>query len=148
MNENESGGKPAALLVIEDDEMVRSGLCTGLASHGFVPTAAASGEEGLAEIERNPPDIVLLDVFMDEMDGIQVLKRIRDRRPRLPVVLLTGYGSMTTAIEALRLGANDYLLKPAEVRDVAHRLRVVLEVAAARVGAEQVGKGDEPSRSE
>lgn len=125
------------LLVIEDDELVRSGLVSGLGSLGFAPRVAPSGNQGLEEVERSAPDIVLLDIFMDDLDGIQVLKHIRDRHARLPVVLLTGYGSMTTAIEAIRLGANDYLLKPVEASEVATRLKAALETEARRARLER-----------
>ena len=121
-----------ALLIIEDDALVRTGLCSALENQGFAPHGVPTGREGLEALEKQATDIVLLDIFMDDMDGIQVLKLIRDRHPRLPVVLLTGYGSMTTAIEAMRLGANDYLLKPADAAEVAMRLRHALETEAAR----------------
>lgn len=125
------------LLIIEDDELVRSGLVRGLGYLGFAPRPVASGGEGLEALAGEVPDIILLDIFMDDMDGIQVLKRIRERHARLPVVLLTGYGSMTTAIEAMRLGANDYLLKPVEAAEVANRLKGALETEAARARMEQ-----------
>ena len=132
MNTETTEPESISLLVIEDDELIRTGLCSGLATFGFAPRGTSKGGEGLEELQRCVPDIVLLDIFMDDMDGIQVLHRIRERHPRLPVVILTGYGSMTTAIEAMRLGANDYLLKPVEVEEVAVRLRSALDAETAR----------------
>lgn len=137
MNTESTDKDGIALLIIEDDELVRTGLQSGLASHGFLPHAVPTGAAGLDELDRTVPDIILLDIFMDDMDGIQVLKHIRKRHPRLPVVLLTGYGSMTTAIEAMRLGANDYLLKPAEAEEVATRLKSALETEAERARHER-----------
>ncbi|MBU0679764.1 MAG: response regulator [Verrucomicrobia bacterium] len=124
------------VLIIDDDQMVRSGLGLGLEGEGYVVSLAESGHAGLEMIGEQKPDVVLLDIFMDDMDGIEVLERIRRISPRLPVVMITGHGSMVTSLEALRLGANDYILKPADSADVAHRVEAALEMQRQRDLAE------------
>lgn len=137
MSEETTAEAAADLLIIEDDALVRTGLCSGLDPHGFRVRATETGAAGLEELDRTRPDAILLDIFMDDMDGIEVLKQIRERHPRLPVVLLTGYGSMTTAIEAMRLGANDYLFKPIEAAQVAERLKAAMAAEAQRAARER-----------
>ena len=78
----------------------------------------------------SPYDVVYLDIRLPGMDGLQVLKEIRQRNAHLPVILLTAYGSLTTALEALRLGATDYLIKPLDPEVLVARTRVLLEEQA------------------
>src|SRR5690606_3433383 len=85
---------------------------------GYHVTAAASGEEGLRQLETSEPDLVFLDVRMDGMGGIETLQRLRQSDPRAIVVLMTAYGTTQTAIEAMKFGAFDYIMKPFDVRKV------------------------------
>lgn len=118
--------KPRILLV-DDDEIVLSGLAEGLDHEGFETVRAASGQQALAQQADHPADLALTDLVMAEMDGLQLMRRLRDAQPDLPVIVITGHGSAENAIEALRQGASDYIQKPARAQEIAHRIRVVLD---------------------
>lgn len=115
------------LLFVDDDEMVRTGLGADLEREGFHMLYAGSADDALDLLPAHPVSAVLLDIYMDGMDGIELLKEIRERWPLLPVVIITGHGSMSTVMEALHYGASDYLLKPCQAEVVAHRLHAVME---------------------
>src|SRR5690242_20329025 len=100
------------LLLIDDEEDVRYSLERTLAAEGLELATAASGEEGLRVIPKFKPDLVLMDVRMTGMTGLETLRKIRATDPKLLVILMTAYGTTQTAIEAMKLGAYDYLLKP------------------------------------
>ena len=102
----------AKVLVVEDSASVRLSLEFMLKAHNYTILTAADGVAALALLEKEAVDLVLTDLCMPGMDGLQLLHEIHLRFPTLPVVLLTGYGSLDTAIEALRERATDYLLKP------------------------------------
>ena len=103
------------LLLIDDEEDVRYSLQRILASEEIELATAASGEEGLKIIPRFKPDLVLMDVRMTGMTGMETLRKIRTTDPKLLVILMTAYGTTQTAIEAMKLGAYDYLLKPFDI---------------------------------
>ncbi len=100
------------LLLIDDEEDVRYSFQRIFDSPEIEFTTAASGEEGLKVIPKFKPDLVLMDVRMGGMNGLETLRRIRTANPKLLVILMTAYGTTQTAIEAMKLGAYDYLLKP------------------------------------
>ncbi|MEI7534542.1 MAG: sigma-54 dependent transcriptional regulator [Verrucomicrobiae bacterium] len=103
------------LLLIDDEEDVRYSLQRILASEEIELATAASGEEGLKVIPKFKPDLVLMDVRMTGMTGMETLRKIRATDPKLLVILMTGYGTTQTTIEAMKLGAYDYLLKPFDI---------------------------------
>jgi len=103
------------LLLIDDEEDVRYSFQRIFNSPEIELTTAASGEEGLKVIPKFKPDLVLMDVRMGGMNGLETLRRIRAANPKLLVILMTAYGTTQTAIEAMKLGAYDYLLKPFDV---------------------------------
>ena len=103
------------LLLIDDEEDVRYSLERTLASEEVELATAASGEEGLKVIPKFKPDLVLMDVRMTGMTGLETLRKIRATDPKLLVILMTAYGTTQTAIEAMKLGAYDYLLKPFDI---------------------------------
>src|SRR5271165_2887434 len=103
------------LLLIDDEEDVRYSIQRIFNSPDLELACAASGEEGLKVIPKFKPDVVLMDVRMTGITGLETLRRIRQNDPKLLVILMTGYGTTQTAIEAMKLGAYDYLLKPFEV---------------------------------
>ncbi|HEX7569092.1 MAG TPA: sigma-54 dependent transcriptional regulator, partial [Verrucomicrobiae bacterium] len=107
--------KMSKLLLIDDEEDVRYSLQRILASEGIELATAASGEEGLKVIPKFKPDLVLMDVRMTGMTGMETLRKIRATDPKLLVILMTAYGTTQTAIEAMKLGAYDYLLKPFDI---------------------------------
>src|SRR5208337_1343236 len=100
------------LLLIDDEEDVRYSFQRIFNSPEIELATASSGEEGLRVIPKFKPDLVLMDVRMTGMTGLETLRRIRQSDPKLLVILMTGYGTTQTTIEAMKLGAYDYLLKP------------------------------------
>ncbi len=118
------------ILVIDDEASLRQTLTRILRTAGCQVTTAQDGEEALRLISSMPFDLVYLDLRLPGSSGIQVLKEIRTLKPRLPVILLTAHGSMQSAMEALRLGATDYLLKPVDPEVLVARTRTVLEEQA------------------
>jgi two-component system, OmpR family, response regulator MtrA len=114
------------VLIIDDEANLRRTLTLILQKAGCNATSAVDGIQALRMLADSAYDLVYLDLHLPGADGIQVLKEIRQQHPDLPVILLTGYGSMNSAVEALRLGALDYLLKPFDPDILVARTRVVL----------------------
>lgn len=110
--------QPAHILVVDDEGANRYSVSKTLQRVGYMVTEAASGEEALEYIERQVFDVVLTDIKMTGIDGVELLRRIKDQSPDAIVILMTGYASLTSAVEALRLGAHDYLIKPSSSMDI------------------------------
>jgi CheY-like chemotaxis protein len=108
----------ATVLVVDDDLIVQDSVKCLLDTDGYEVTTAATGEEALSRLARQGFDVVVSDIKMPGLTGLDVLERSRMLNPRPGVVLMTGYATLDTAIEALRRGASDYLLKPFEVDDL------------------------------
>jgi DNA-binding NtrC family response regulator len=105
--------KSATILVIDDDAEIRYSLSRVLSSRGYLVTEAPSGEQGVALVKKGPaPDLVLLDVRMGGIGGIEALQLIRGANPKQLVILMTAFGTAQTAIEAMKYGAFDYMMKP------------------------------------
>ncbi len=102
----------AVVLVVDDEELIRESIGTYLEDSGFSVRQADDGSSGLKAIERHGPDVVLLDLRMPEMDGLEVLAKVTRNWPRIPVIVVTGAGVLKDAIEAVRLGAFDFITKP------------------------------------
>ena len=102
----------AKILIVDDEEVVRHSHLRSLAGTGCTTRVAEDGKTALDVMEQNPIDVVLLDLRMPDIDGMDVLKTIKDRWPDCEVVVITGYPSIETAKQAVRLGAFDYLTKP------------------------------------
>lgn len=115
------------ILIIDDDELVRTGLTTAIEQAGYPTLAAASGEEALQLLNTHPIDLLLCDLLIGDTHGIHLLKTIREEGFDIPALVITGYGSLPSAVEALRLGARDYLQKPIRPEEVLHRIELVLE---------------------
>ncbi len=111
------------VLVVDDEEKFVDYLRKRLELRDFEVTTAASGEAALSELAQHPADVVVLDVLMPGMDGIATLREIKQRSPLTEVIMLTGHASVESAIEGMKLGAYDYLMKPCEVDDLADRIR-------------------------
>jgi two-component system nitrogen regulation response regulator NtrX len=114
------------ILVIDDDAGIRESLRMTLEYDGYDVAGAATGQEGLALVEREAPDLVLLDVKMPGMDGLDVLTRLHSMHETLPVVMISAHGTPSSAVDAIRKGALDFLEKPFESTD---RLRVTIQNA-------------------
>ncbi len=115
------------VLVIDDEAAIRDSLRMTLEYEGYEFMGAATGQEGLALAEREAPDLVLLDVKMPGMDGIEVLERLRHLNESLPVVVVSGHGTISTAVEATKKGAFDFIEKPFASERVLVSLRNALE---------------------
>lgn len=102
----------ARILVVDDDEVVRLSHLRSLRDARCTVSAAEDGAGALSAMEREPADVVLLDLRMPGLDGISVLRQLKQRWPESEVVVITGYATLETAKEAVRLGAYDYLAKP------------------------------------
>lgn len=99
------------LLIVDDEPLIRETLRLNLEDQGYRTDTAASGEQAVAMLD-NGYDLIITDLIMEGLDGLEVLRQARQRRPDQSVFILTGYGELESAINALRLGAQDYLLKP------------------------------------
>ena len=107
--------KPSAkLLIIDDDEVVRASLAAYLEDSGFQVLQAGNGLQGLEVFEREQPDLIICDLRMPQIDGLELIRRISALNSEIPVIVVSGAGVMSDAVEALRLGAADYLIKPLE----------------------------------
>src|SRR6266403_4847499 len=128
--------KTAHVLLIEDDASLAANLCDVLKEDGFKVTVCNRGDEGLRRASKDEWDVVLTDLRLPGLGGLELVRQLHDTQPRLPVVLMTAHGTIETAIEATKLGAYDYLQKPFEMRariSVLHRA-----VAASRLMREPV----------
>lgn len=121
------------LLIIDDEEGIRKVLTLSLTNDGYEVSAAAGGEEGIEIFKKESPPIILTDIKMPGMDGIETLKRIKELNPDAEVIMITGHGDMDLAIEALKLDASDFLNKP--IKDEA--LSVALKRATERIAIKQ-----------
>ena len=114
-----------SVLIVEDEPVLARNMLVYLERHGLSCQTASTGEEGLEVLESARPDAVVLDHNLPGKDGLSVLKLIREREPNMPVVMATGHGSETVAVEAMKSGAFDYLIKPVSL----HQLKQVLDRA-------------------
>src|SRR6187397_2605895 len=120
------------ILVIDDEAAIRDSLKMTLEYEGYDFMGAATGQEGLALAERDAPDLVLLDVKMPGMDGLEVLERLRNMYETLPVVVISGHGTISTAVEATKKGAFDFIEKPFASERVLVCLRNALDQGRLR----------------
>src|SRR5579885_1591953 len=120
-------GNPVKILVTDDNASNLKLLQAIFELEGFTVMLAQSGEEAITQATANPPDIVLLDLKMPGMDGLETLSRLKEIAPRLPVVMLTSYGEVPTAIEAIKRGAEDFLLRPIQNDRLVLTVRHALE---------------------
>lgn len=115
------------VLVIDDDPGIRDYLETLATRQGYGVYTAADGETALAGLEKTSPDLITLDAVLPGMDGLETLRRIKQRMPEVPVIMLSGHGQARTIVEAMRLGATDFLRKPFEVEELELAFRKALE---------------------
>lgn len=116
----------ARILVIDDDPSVRKTLGEVLHGEGYRVDTVASGEEGLTAVRTGDYDLALLDIRLPGLDGSVVMEEIRKQRPDTHVIIISGYGSLESAIQALRLGVKDYFIKPYQVDDLLEAVYRVL----------------------
>jgi DNA-binding response OmpR family regulator len=119
--------QPARILVVDDERSVRMMLETALRAQGYRVQSAATGREARDLLRSEEFDLLLLDLQLGDTDGIEILREAKGAWPATEVILLTAHGSINSAIAALRLGAFDYLLKPAQIQDIRERVERGLE---------------------
>jgi len=120
------------VLVVEDDPAIRRGVLDALRFEGFEVTEASNGRAGLDAALTSDCQLVLLDLVMPEMDGLQVLGELRKSRPTLPVIILTARGEESDRVRGLKLGADDYVVKPFSVKELLARAEAVLRRSPER----------------
>lgn len=108
------GNQAVKILTIEDDRSVRESFVAHLEDCGYIAIAAPNGKQGVELFHQERPDLVLVDLRMPEIDGLEVLKELSGKFPDIPLIVISGTGVITDAIEALHSGAWDYILKPVE----------------------------------
>jgi two-component system, NtrC family, response regulator AtoC len=117
------------LLIVDDERLIRWSLEQTLAKAGYEVSSASTGEAALAAVREDPPDLILLDLKLPDIDGLQVLRQIRELSPHLQVLIMTAYADVGTAVEAMKLGAYDYLPKPIDFENLAVTIRNALEAS-------------------
>jgi two-component system, NtrC family, response regulator AtoC len=119
-----------SILIIDDEPHLPHQLARYLRKHSYEVSTVADGEAGLRELQRNNIDLVLLDLRLPKMSGMEVLQRIREQEQELPVVMLTAYGDVQTAVNAMKLGASDYLQKGFDLDELLLVVQKALETNA------------------
>ena len=115
------------LLLVDDDPFILEGIGEDLEGNGYQVTRADSGEKAVVLLESTDFALVITDLIMARIDGIQVLKKAKELNPETQVIILTGFGDIDSAIQALRSKADDYLLKPCESQEMLFRVKNCLE---------------------
>ena len=114
MDENTSEERAGAVAVVDDQEAVCAGCKLVLTDRGYRVTTYLTGESGFDGIRRDEVDVVLLDLKLPDIDGMDLLRRIHEEKPEMNIIVMTGYASVQSAVSAMKLGAFDYLAKPFE----------------------------------
>jgi DNA-binding response OmpR family regulator len=120
------------VLVIEDDSAIRQGIIDALQFAGYRTLHAGDGPSGLAQAVKATFDLLMLDLILPGASGFEILKQVREHRPALPVIILTARGEEADRVNGLRLGADDYVVKPFSVRELLARVEAVLRRSAER----------------
>ena len=139
-----------SLLIVDDDKAFLNRLERAMEKRGFAVTAVDTVESGLAAVAELAPAFAVVDMRLEDGNGLDVISAIHDKRPEARVVMLTGYGNITTAVTAVKLGAVDYLAKPADADDVVKAFMQGDEGQAGTAGQSDVGRsrplGAHPAR--
>ena len=117
----------ASILIVDDEESILTSLSSILQDEGYEVAVAKNGIEALRVYTMDPPDLMLLDIWMPEMDGMETLRRVRELVPTAQVMMMSGHGSIETAVKAIKLGAYDYIEKPLSLENVTLRVKNALD---------------------
>jgi two-component system, OmpR family, response regulator MprA len=120
------------ILVVDDDDKITSMLRRGLAFEGYTIATASNGLEGLKQMLAFDPDLLILDVMMPQIDGWEVVRRVREGGSDLPILMLTAKDEISDRVKGLDLGADDYLIKPFALEELLARVRVLLRRRSER----------------
>ena len=137
--------KQRPILIVDDESEIRETLFEGLSNNGYAIFLAENGEGALRLFDQRPFDLVVLDVKLPDRDGIQVLDTIKNRSAETPVIMMSGYGTTQNAIEAMRKGAFDYLLKPFSMDVIKQRIQMALKEVVVRRESHPEMTGFSPS---
>jgi two-component system response regulator MprA len=138
---NGDDGRPR-VLVVDDEPPMRTALTRALELGGFGVDLAANGEEGLSQASEREPDLIVLDVMMPRLDGMDVCRRLRERGDRTPVLMLTARDAVADRVEGLEAGADDYLVKPFALEELLARIRALLRRTGAPEDEEPLSFAD------
>jgi two-component system KDP operon response regulator KdpE len=127
----------ARILVVDDEPQIRHSLQTNLEKRNYDVTTAASAEEALEAIARKNPDVIIVDLILPGLDGIELTRRIRDKSP-VPIIVLSAIGDERKKVEALESGADDYVTKPFGIEELAARVKSALRRTIMLSGTEPV----------
>ena len=120
------------ILIVEDNETLRAGIRVSLEESGYAVHEAATGEEAVAKLETESFPLVVTDIKLGDLTGVEILKKTKEVNSETEVILMTAYATVETAIQALRLGAFDYIQKPFELEHLKHRVRTALKMKRMR----------------
>ena len=134
----------ASILLVDDDQAFRTVMAGELRRLDYVVSGAGSGEDALRQVAASEPDVLLLDLRLPSMDGLEVLKILHENHPSVEVIMLTGHGTIDTAIEAMRVGAFDYVMKPCPLDELQVRIQRALERRALKHRANLLERGMSP----
>lgn len=115
------------ILLVDDEAIILKTISGKMKDEGFKVLTASTGSEALDLFQNNKIDMVVTDLMMEGIGGLQVLEGVKEHNPETAVIILTGYGDLTSAIDALRLGADDYLLKPCDLNELLFRMSKCFE---------------------
>jgi len=121
-----------SILIVDDDQDIRNILWNVLKDKGFAPVLAQNGKEALGKLREEPPDLVLLDMRLPDMHGLELLEKIRKQYTDIPVIIITAYGEIPQAVRAMKLGAYDYLAKPISNSKIVITVKNALESAGLK----------------
>jgi DNA-binding NtrC family response regulator len=128
LNMSNNSTQPAKILIVDDKKKVRESLSLALKGRNFAPLSAADAEEAWEKVSEEEPDLALIDIMLGEDNGLDLLKKIRMMDNPLPVLVFTGYGTIETAMEAITLGAFNYLQKPVKMDQLEPMIRSALRL--------------------
>ena len=120
------------ILIVDDDESVRNALAGVMKDEGYEVVSAESGKEGIGVLNEMQPSLVLLDIAMPDMDGIETLRRFKEMRPDMPVIMVTGHASIETAVKTTKMGAYDFIEKPSKLETLTLVVKHGLEESRLR----------------
>src|SRR5690349_8697924 len=123
---------PSRVLIVDDEKLIRWSIAERLGKEGILTTEAGDGAMALEALAREPFDLALLDLKLPDTDGLTLLKQFQSQAVDLPVVMITAHSSVDTAVEAMKLGAHDYLTKPFNLDELVLSVRRALETTALR----------------
>ncbi len=135
-----SGAKRTRILIVEDEPAMVAGLRDNFEFEGYEVISADNGVAGLERALADAPDLVVLDVMMPQMSGLDVCKQLKAKRPSVPIIMLTARGQEIDKVVGLELGADDYVTKPFSIRELMARVKAVLRRASPQASAPEVHK--------